>query len=323
MWPLVGIALLVFGAAAAKRRSGPLDEGPDPGATEEETVTTAEEAAQQAAEAAAEGDSEKANDALNKAAEAASAAAGTNVSDLVTNLAKQVEALAQQAAQKSGTKAPPSSPGQPPVPKESDDVVVETDDGVKTTTPSASFPAIPKTVEEAVKKAEEIAASLPIPTPIKKTPSEQTPLEKEETKPASDPNGTIRLARLLLDRETEPDWRNANTAQVTAWQKKVGLKADGKFGPGSAAKMADEVGVLPLVRFWPQGSVKATVLKKYRRDMTTKAANLESRGLGDHANALVVSAEREDARSYGNPNAKPVTSDERMAALSALVGKVA
>lgn len=79
------------------------------------------------------------------------------------------------------------------------------------------------------------------------------PLAVAETSAEADPRGTVSLARVLLTRENLPGWKEANQEDVKEWQKAVGLKPDGKFGVASAARMAEEVGVLPLVRFWTPG----------------------------------------------------------------------
>jgi hypothetical protein len=346
MWPLVGLLLLVVGAAAAKQRnksspeSNPLEDEPDPAQTAAEAVQVAKDAVDQASAGAAQGTPEgaqQAQDALDQAAEATTAAAGSEVSPLLEQLTKQVEALAKAAAARAGVPGPPeTSPGQPPLPtpKTEPTVVVEPapPKGAPLppvpkvpATPTASFPtAIPKSIDEAIAAADQVAKSLPIPVAVQKPTEAPPPLATEETKPQADPNGTVKLARQLLDSETRTGWRTADQAAVKAWQARMKLVADGKFGVKSAMTMADEVGVLPLVRFWPSASAsKSSALKKYRNDLHTKAATIEAQGHGDHARALEVSADREDARSFGNPNPAPVTGAERLAALAALTQKVA
>jgi hypothetical protein len=66
------------------------------------------------------------------------------------------------------------------------------------------------------------------------------------------------------------------------------------------------------------------VLQKYRDDLNTKAATLESRGLGEHGKALQVSAAFEDARTFlAGSNPPPVTTAERLQKLEALTRQVA
>ena len=58
----------------------------------------------------------------------------------------------------------------------------------------------------------------------------------------------------MLAQEHSPHWRIAPEPALAAWQKARGLTADGMFGTGTAAKMAQEIGTLPIIRAWPKGS---------------------------------------------------------------------
>lgn len=348
MWPLILVGLLFVGAAAAKKKKtggeqpGPLEEEPSPTQTAAEAAQAAKDALDAASAGAAQGTPEgaaQANDALDKAADAAAAAQGTSAADIVTQIAKQVEDIAKQAAAQAGvpppeTKSPERSPGLPPIKAkpepEQPTVVVEPEPKPGEPIPpppTATLPTLPTTppttLEEAKQQAEEVLKQLPIPVPVS-TPTEKPPLATEETTPELDPNGTIALARMLLDREQTPGWREALQGQVMSWQRKLKLTPDGKFGPGSALKMGTEVGVLPLIRFWPKSQPsKSRALQKYRDNVHTLAANLESQGKKEHAKALDLSADFEDARAFGNPNAKPVTNEERIAQVAALAKAVA
>lgn len=351
MWPLALLAAGLLLAAAAKQKkepsgggAGPLEEEPSPERAAQEAAAAAQDALDQASAGAAEGGASGAaqtHDALDQAADAAAAAAGSPLSDIVTSIAKQVEAIAKQTSAAAGvpqptTKSPTESPGLPPIkqPKaEEPTVVVEPAPAEgqpippppKTTaTPAATPTATLPSIDDVIKATGDVLKSLPVPVPLKTGPGDEPPLAKEETKPELDPNGTIALARAMLDRETEPNWETALKDQIREWQKKMGLTADGIFGPKSALTMADEVGVLPFVREWPKGSNQSTVLKKYRNSLHTKAANLESQGHTEHAKALDASAENEDARTFlAGSNPPPVTSDERLERLNALMKKVA
>lgn len=136
-----------------------------------------------------------------------------------------------------------------------------------------------------------------------------SPIALEEVKPTLDPNGTVMLARSLLSRENLPNWKEDMQSEVKAWQRKVGLKDDGLFGVVSAARMAEEVGILPLIRFWSKSyPSKAKALKDYEDKILKVAEGLQS-SLPDsrpHILALGKSVEREKAKTFSaKPPANP------------------
>lgn len=133
-----------------------------------------------------------------------------------------------------------------------------------------------------------------------------------ETSADLDPNGTIALARLLLSRETSPAWKGAHTEQVRTWQGKRNLTTDGKFGMNSSFTMAQEVGVLPLIRYWPSSKGKSQALKEYRTMLNDMASAIQKQRPEDQAQAtaLRLSAAREDGRAYGTANPAPVASQQ-------------
>ena len=145
-----------------------------------------------------------------------------------------------------------------------------------------------------------------------------------ETTPQLDPNGTIALARLLLERETQSGWKEAHQAEVKTWQLRRGETPDGKFGRNSAYTMAQEVGVLPLIRYWPSSVPKAKALAEYREFLNNMANAIQQQRPEDqaHATALRLSALREDARSYGVANPKP-ESPQSVDQLVAQITKIA
>lgn len=144
-----------------------------------------------------------------------------------------------------------------------------------------------------------------------------TPLQTHETTPALDPHGTVALAKDMIDAESAAGWKAALSERIRAWQSAMGLKADGKFGPGSAYKMALEVGVLPLVRYWPQLTQLKPELQKYRDTLYTMAANAGDNKNPALAAALRSSAAYETGLAYtGTPKAVPSTA--RLAQATAL-----
>jgi hypothetical protein len=144
------------------------------------------------------------------------------------------------------------------------------------------------------------AATPPAPVP--------TPLQTAETQPQADPNGTIGLARDLIGVESQSGWKTALQPNVQVWQSKVSLTADGKFGPKSGLRMADEVGVLPLVRYWSAtGGTKDKQLAAYRSSLIAKAQAFEgTAATKPHGVALEQSAVHETGQGYpASPSALP------------------
>lgn len=162
------------------------------------------------------------------------------------------------------------------------------------------------------------AVGVPVPDVVKDivkdvVPENPLPIAIAETSPEADPNGTISLARAMLTRENLPNWKEDLQQSIKEWQEGVGLKPDGKFGMKSAARMAEEVGILPLVRFWTAGIVwnKASAKKEYEKVMRPVIDGLradlpESQA---HINALEKSLAREQAQSL-SANPKPVATEK-------------
>jgi hypothetical protein len=128
--------------------------------------------------------------------------------------------------------------------------------------------------------------------------AEEDAAEAEELKgevqaPAdSRPAASLALARLLLDAERVSGWKTAHAEQVRSWQAGQGLTADARFGPASALLLASQVGVAPIVRYWPKAAwgVGSPPYVEY-------IAALK---------ALGVDSNRERGQSFGTPP-KPIT----------------
>lgn len=154
-----------------------------------------------------------------------------------------------------------------------------------------------------------------IPPPPPPSPGKPAPLPAEELK--SDPDGTIHLARLMIAAESSPGWK-AVSDTVKIWQTKKRLTPDGKFGLGGALVMADEVGILPLIRYFAKGTpTKTSGVDKARAAYMAKADALEREGKKEHADALRMSASYEEGQGWP-PNPPPVPEAARVAQLAAL-----
>lgn len=102
---------------------------------------------------------------------------------------------------------------------------------------------------------------------------------------------TLKLLEQLLAAERLTNWKSHHKADVQAWQAARGLVADGLLGPKSAALIAQETRVAPIVRYWPSGSWKGSPV--YNDYITVL------KGLG-------VDASREQGQGFGSPP-KPIT----------------
>lgn len=140
-------------------------------------------------------------------------------------------------------------------------------------------------------------------------PENLSPVAVEETSKELDPYGTVTLARIMLTRENMPGWKSDLQNEIKLWQSKVGLTADGLFGVVSAGRMAQEVGIMPLVRYWSKSKHwdKKTALSDYSRTIKAEITKLftalpDSRA---HIMALEESVKRENAQSLqANPPAQ-------------------
>jgi hypothetical protein len=142
-----------------------------------------------------------------------------------------------------------------------------------------------------------------------------------------DPDGTVALARMLLDEQMRPNWKYVSQG-VKEWQSRKGMKADGKFGVGSALIMAKDVGVLPWIRYFAtgigDGSKKAAV-NDYRSRLKALALSIARAGNKAHAAALMASADADEGYGWPakTPSASPPKplSDEEIASQLAAIDR--
>jgi hypothetical protein len=162
------------------------------------------------------------------------------------------------------------------------------------------IPAIVNQVAQATQAAA-TTAGVPVITP--------TVLHSEEVKLDQDPHGTIALAKSMINAESLAGWKTALSNDIKAWQARMGLTADGKFGPKSALKMAEEVGILPLVRYYAStGGTKAQQVTAYRTSVGTVASNVYATNPA-HSISLRSSQNYEQGQGYvTSPAAVPASS---------------
>ena len=228
---------------------------------------------------------------------------------------EELEDLTEEGADDIIVETPPGPDGEPGativVDAKEVEAVVEAEASVDVDDDDADLPPIGPT--DVDKKLEKIAAEKGITkeqavaevVEAVTDGQQAAPIAAVETSPALDPKGTVSFARALLVREELPGWKTDMKDAVAEWQAGVGLTNDGFFGIESAGRMAEEVGVLPLVRYWPKRttSKKAAEAAYDQRisqtiDMLTESLPLSKAQI----EALGYSMEREVAVSYGNPN---------------------
>ncbi len=150
----------------------------------------------------------------------------------------------------------------------------------------------------------------PAPPPPVVPASAIPPVTSAETATDVDPKGTVLLARMLIARETGTGWKEANHPEIAAWQGRVGLTPDGKFGTGSALMMGEEVGILPRIRyfstkFWR----KEDAVEDARARIRELAARIEPTNAA-HAMHLRISADAETGQGWPQA-ATPIPNDQR------------
>lgn len=131
------------------------------------------------------------------------------------------------------------------------------------------------------------------PPPLPAPPQASPPVAEEEEETVI-PDDTEQVLRILLAREGTSDWKRAEPILKT-WQRNRGLVADGKFGRLAALKMAEETGLVPIVRFWPQGTYpESGIVGDYQAALYDKASRAEE----PRASQLRAAAEREQGQGF-------------------------
>lgn len=114
---------------------------------------------------------------------------------------------------------------------------------------------------------------------------------------------TLTTIAAMLSQEQSPRWRKMPEPTLVTWQKNRGLVADGSFGTITALRMADETGMIPIIRGWPKGSSPGgRWLPDYRAALIAKAQTAQE----PRKSQLLAAAEREKGQGWGTPE-KPIT----------------
>lgn len=120
---------------------------------------------------------------------------------------------------------------------------------------------------------------------------EAPPEAKLET---SMPEDTAELLSVMLAVEQAPNWKRKEPL-LAPWQRDRGLVADQMFGQKSALAMAEETGLLPIVRYWPTGTYRdGRWLDDYRAKLLAIAETAEE----PRASQLREAAKREQGQGW-------------------------
>lgn len=120
--------------------------------------------------------------------------------------------------------------------------------------------------------------------------------------PTTAPDDTIATVTAMLAQEHSPHWRVIPEPTLKQWQAKRGLAADGDFGTGTALRMAQEIGTLPIIRGWPRGSsLHDGHLDNYRASLVQIANSAPE----PRRSQLMAATTREQGQGFGTPE-KPI-----------------
>jgi len=150
------------------------------------------------------------------------------------------------------------------------------------------------------------AQPLPIPIPpiLDNYPLPNLTQPGNPSQPTSIAADTLTAIAAMLAQEKSNKWRKMPEPTLVTWQKNRKLTADGKFGTKSALTMADETGMIPIIRAWPSGSYpEGRWLGDYRAALRAKAASAPE----PRKSQLLAAAEREKGQGWGTPE-KPIIS---------------
>lgn len=133
----------------------------------------------------------------------------------------------------------------------------------------------------------------PVETPAAVPPPPTPAVEK----PSAVPADTVAIVAQMLADEAGSNWRKKYPA-LAAWQAARGLVADQMYGVKSAQRMAQEIGTLPIIRYWPKGTTRETALEPYRNAILTLAGSSPE----PRRAQLIMSANREQGQAFTAPS---------------------
>jgi hypothetical protein len=214
-------------------------------------------------------------------------------------------------------------PGKPPVTSSPDEVLpVEEDDDDDDDTPPPAAADEDDEDDDEILQPEVVAADQPLPpappapapapvpvvpspAPVAPPPAPATPPPMTQAPTGAQPNNpeqksvipsdTAALLRIMLADETRANWKR-RVPELGPWQRARGLKDDEAFGTVSALRMAQETGLIPIIRFWPAGSYpEGHWLTDYRKALRSLSMSMPE----PHASQLVAAANRETGQGFG------------------------
>jgi hypothetical protein len=145
-------------------------------------------------------------------------------------------------------------------------------------------------------QAPALPTSIPSSPPFIPAPAPPAPAPAPAAaQPSSVPADTAALVKALLADEGTATWKRKSPA-VQAWQASRGLKQDGEFGPKSAITVAQEVGTVPIVRYWPTGAQQAKAVRDYQSALLSLASSAHE----PRASQLRFAAQREQGQGFGS-----------------------
>ncbi len=132
----------------------------------------------------------------------------------------------------------------------------------------------------------------------------ETPIMPAQS--ASQPTHVDDLTHLLLAQllaaEGTKGWKKKYPV-VGQWQAMRKLTVDNMFGPKSALKLAEEVGTLPLIRYWPKGSQPGPAVNAFRDAIEAMAATAQE----PRHSQLLAAAVREQGQGFAASPIVPAT----------------
>lgn len=222
----------------------------------------AKEAADRIAREAAEA-ARRAAEGDRAAAEAAARRAAEEAARVAEEAANRAAREAAEAARRAAEESKRQKANQP-----------ITLDDIETRSPGQPTPRFDQVEEEVEEEVDESEADTPI-----------------------DPMVLQMLTVMLADESTK-NWKKSYP-QLQAWQASKGMKPDGKFGPGSALALAEETGLLPIIRFWPRGASSRQSEQKAVDAWREKVAVIAADAEEPRRSQLFAAMAREQGQGFG------------------------